>query len=64
MTLIDARPLKLIPPFPLGRGKAYMRNQPHSIARHRIDSQSCECHTLHGHCYAVACSCPRHKGEI
>jgi hypothetical protein len=62
--LLDARPLKLIGKLSLGTGKRYMRNQPHSIARHRIDSQPCKCHTLHGHCYAVVCPCPRHEGEI
>ncbi len=57
--MTDARLLKLVRPFPvLPRGRA------HSIERHRIDSQDCTCPTLHGHCYAVRCACPRHAGEI
>jgi hypothetical protein len=58
--VIDARPLRLICRLPIRRGRDY----PHSIAWHRIDSQPCQCHSLHGHCFAVVCPCPRHEGEI
>ena len=57
--LADARPLKLIRRFP-----THPRGHAHSIEQHRIDSQDCLCHTLHGHCYAVRRACPQHVGEI
>ena len=34
-------------------------------ARQRLrESVRCRCETLHGHCYAVACSCPTHADEV
>ena len=61
--LIDARRLHLIGIIPIGQGRTYMLNHAQSIAWHHHNTQPCQCHTLHGHCYAVTCPCPRHVGE-
>lgn len=58
-TLLDARPLKLIPRFlvpPKMRGR--------SVYWHEVRSRPCLCETLHGHCFMVTCPCGRHEGEI
>lgn len=55
----DARPLRLIRPWPL---PAKRRAQ--SVYWHWIDSHPCLCETLHGHCFVVTCPCVRHTGEV
>ncbi len=55
----DARGLRLIERFRL---PAKLRAR--SAYQHEVDSRPCLCETLHGHCYAVACPCGRHEGEV
>lgn len=59
MSLLDARPLKLIQRFALPS-----KRKARSLYWHEIDMRPCLCETLHGHCWAVRCPCGRHEGEM
>jgi hypothetical protein len=59
VSLLDARPLKLVRRF-----HVHTKLRGRSLYWHKIDMRPCLCKTLHGHCWAVACPCGRHEGEI